>query len=293
MYRLLALIGRYWPFPHGTGWLVEKPARLVRNWPRDKRFRLKDGRIFQGDLNDLLFRTLYLYGDYEPLASKALSCLVKPGDTVVDVGANVGVVSTLLGRLVSPTGQVYSFEPVPPVFEKLKLTINLNGLDSIIKAFNLAVSQDNETQATMYVPQLHSHACSSFKVDNPELAIPCICPAVSLNNASFIKQLPALVKVDVEGAELLVLQGAEKWCLDERPPIWMLEINRIADTRFNYQPEDLVDHFATYDYRQFFWSDNQAIYHFIPGMRFNADGTLFALPQWAIDEGRINSFNRI
>ncbi|MBI5648837.1 MAG: FkbM family methyltransferase [Chloroflexi bacterium] len=292
MYQILALVGRYWPFHRGTGWLVERPSGLVHRWPQDKRFRLKDGRIFQGDLNDPLFRSLYLYGTYEPVVSNALYRMVRAGDTVVDVGANIGVITTLLGRLVGSSGQVFSFEPVPQLFEILTHTISLNGLNDNVQAVNVAVG-NTSTNVVIFVPQKQSHACSSIKVDDFSSAIPHRCTMVSLEHTDFISKIPSLVKVDVEGAEMSVLCGAASWCSAQRPPIWVMEINHKAAKRFGYAPEDLVTWLIQYGYRHFFCSDVQRFQVFDPRSKFPSDGTVCCAPQWAIDDGRILYIQRV
>jgi len=270
----------------GTGWLVERPARLIRNWPEGVEFRLKDGRIVHGDLSDRLFRSMYFYGTYEPVVACSLRQLVKPGDIVVDVGANAGVVTALLGLLVGGLGHVFSFEPVPALYNTLKKTIALNSLDGIVTAVNAAVGDRNSDELVIYVPKEHSHACSSFHVEDPSRAEAFECRMVSLDEAEFIQNIPELVKVDVEGAESLVLRGAAGWCAALRPPIWILEVNREATNRFEYEPEELVDWLVERGYTRFFWSDHRICRTFEPGTEFPGNGTAYCLPQWALNENR-------
>lgn len=287
MLPVLAFIARHWPFRHGTGWLVERPSRLVKTWPINKRFRLKDGRILQGDLNDRLFRYLYLYGTYETAMSSALSRLVRPGDVVVDVGANIGVITALLGHLVGPSGRVYSFEPVPPSYEKLCQTIALNHLEPVVHAYPIAVGDGKQEQLTIYVPRKHSHACSSSRVDDPTEANPYLCQMITLDQASFIQGIPVLIKVDVEGAELSVLQGAEQIYRSVHPPIWVMEINHRTAKLFDFVPEDLAIWLVQRNYARFYWSNDWTFRLYKPGNVLPQDGTLYAIPEWAIAEGRL------
>jgi FkbM family methyltransferase len=286
MIQILALLGRYWPLRRGTGWLVERPARLIKDWPKNQCFRLKDGRIFQGDLNDNLFRSLYLYGTYEPVVSAALSQLVHPGDVVVDVGANIGVITALLGKLVSPSGRVYSFEPVPPSFDKLRQTITLNHLENVVQMHPVAVSDGEQASVTIYMPIQHSHACSSSRIDDQKNAIPYLCESIALDNVYFIQGAPALVKVDVEGAELSVLSGAEQLCRSSYPPIWVIEVNHKTAGRFDYRPEDIPAWLEERQYIRFYWSDESNFHLYQVGDAFSNDGTIYALPEWAIQDGR-------
>jgi FkbM family methyltransferase len=229
---------------------------------------------------------MYLYGTYEPIVSYALRQLVKPGDVVVDVGANIGVVTSLLGMLVGRCGHVFSFEPVPELYGILKKTISLNDLAGTVTAIHAAVGDHTSDRVVIYVPREHSHACSSFHVEDLPNAEAFECRMVSLDETESIKNVPALVKVDVEGAELSVLQGAAGWCVTVRPPIWVLEVNRRAANRFAYGPEALVDWLAERDYARFYWSDHRAVRAFEPGTKLPDDGTVYCLPQWALDGNR-------
>ena len=145
-----------------------------------------------------------------------------------------------------------SFEPVPSSYEKLKQTISLNSMTSLIHAYPLAVGDGQQTLITIYVPRHHSFACSSSRVDDPATAIPYSCEIIALDQADFFRDEPALIKVDVEGAELSVLKGAKHICQSTKSPIWVLEINHGAANRFGYQPEDLAIWLLQWNYTHFF-----------------------------------------
>jgi len=259
---------------------------VIQAWPSSERFLLKDGRVLEGDLHDPLFRSLYLYGEYEPVTTAALAQLVRTGDTVVDVGANVGILTALFGRLVGRTGRVFAFEPVTAQFEILKRTISLNDLGDVVVARNQAVGEQEREKVIIYVPQGHSHACSSLRVEDPALAEVCVSSMVTLERALPRRVAPTLVKVDVEGAEMSVLVGGQAWHLCRQPPIWVLEVNRAAASLFDYAPEDLVAFLKAHGYHQFFWSDHRCLHDLGSTIKLPTVGHLYALPEWAIEEGR-------
>ncbi|MCJ7424010.1 FkbM family methyltransferase, partial [Candidatus Bathyarchaeota archaeon] len=77
--------------------------------------------------------------------------IVRSGDTVFDIGANVGQFTCLLAHLAGSKGAVHAFEPIPPVFHKLQNNISRNGLSSTVLLNQCALS-DKKGFVQMYVP---------------------------------------------------------------------------------------------------------------------------------------------
>src|SRR5689334_16414097 len=97
--------------------LVGLPAEIVAkrrglNWS----LNLKEGIDF----------AIYLLGGFEVRTLRRYTQLVKPGDIVLDIGANVGAHTLPLAQLVGPTGKVYAFEPTLYAFGKQRTNISLN-----------------------------------------------------------------------------------------------------------------------------------------------------------------------
>ena len=77
---------------------------------------------------DGMYRDVYLWGDYEPYHTKIYRRIIRPGDTVFDVGANFGWFTALFARWVGVTGRVHAFEPVPFIHALAVEKLALNGL---------------------------------------------------------------------------------------------------------------------------------------------------------------------
>jgi len=86
---------------------------------------------------------LALNGEYEPVETKLILELVKPGAAILDIGANIGYYSLLFAKLTGPSGQVFAFEPDPYSYDLLQQNILENGYTNIF-AFQLGVSDQNE-----------------------------------------------------------------------------------------------------------------------------------------------------
>ncbi|MFN7096097.1 MAG: FkbM family methyltransferase [Gammaproteobacteria bacterium] len=74
---------------------------------------------------------LYLYGEFSENEATIFRQLIRPGQTVLDVGANIGAHTVLFAQLTGPAGQVYAFEPQRLVFQQLCTNVTLNSLPNV------------------------------------------------------------------------------------------------------------------------------------------------------------------
>ena len=173
-------------------------------------------------------------GCYEPHLSDLFRKYLRPGDTFVDVGANVGYFTLLAAACVGPTGHVHSFEPNPRVFKELQRNVMLNRF-SQVALNNCALSNRAETIQLWVNPEIDS-GLASMRRTSELLTETFACEAVTLDQYVAQKE-PGKVramKLDVEGAELLVVQGAEN-LLDsaDRPDLIALEAVQSHAASFN------------------------------------------------------------
>src|SRR3954471_9108774 len=82
--------------------------------------RLWDGSLIYLKPNDLLSRVIYLFGDFDRKLSWICRRVLRPGDAVIDIGANVGVISLPCAKAVGARGAVHSFEPQPELAALLR-----------------------------------------------------------------------------------------------------------------------------------------------------------------------------
>lgn len=172
------------------------------------------------DLQDWIPQDIYLTGEFESTASAIAKQLLKPGDIAVDIGANIGYFTLLFAQCVGSSGHVHAFEPVPALSSKLAENIRLNHLGQVTShicalsdrkgtARFFSGPKDNTGLSSLREPR---QASGSFEV---ELA--------RLDDVVTTGSRIALVKIDVEGAELQVLRGMERILRDSRPNL-LLEI---------------------------------------------------------------------
>jgi FkbM family methyltransferase len=170
------------------------------------RYDLPQGLQIEFDLsNDLdafMYDYLQRHGHYEREVESVLSELLTKETTFIDAGANVGYFTLLSSRLAK---EVYAFEPVPAVFERLTRNISLNGLSNV-RALQLALSRES-TKLRLFESKIspgHDSTIKRFEHDRSMLV-----DAVSIDEAVDPSVTDVVMKVDVEGSEMDVLLGAQ------------------------------------------------------------------------------------
>ncbi len=163
----------------------------------------------------------YFPDNYEAANFRFLKDNVKAGDTIFDIGAHIGLFSTIAARLAGNAGRVISFEPSSETFKLLNETIRINGLSKNIFPRHAAVG-DRSGKVTFFVSPIrgdNSNSIVSYKNDR-EL-IPVEVDLVSVDD--LVKAdpgiRPSFMKIDVEGAELDALRGASFTMLNIKPLI--------------------------------------------------------------------------
>ncbi|RLV01329.1 FkbM family methyltransferase [Streptomyces griseocarneus] len=181
-------------------------ARL-RDRPRRRVVRTWNGDWFAVDTTDLIQRYLYLFGVWEPHMTHWLRRRLRPGDTFVDVGANVGYFSLLASRLVGDQGRVVAVEASPAVHENLLRQARLNDCRNL-RTVNAAVADEQGTLSIALASNHNLGAASIVPYDGPTTATFEIeaRPLPELLTSEEIAKA-RVIKVDVEGAEGAVVRG--------------------------------------------------------------------------------------
>ncbi len=158
-------------------------------------------------LPDLIQTYLYLFGIWEPDITSFISRRLAPGDTFVDVGANVGYHVLLASRVLDGRGRVTAIEASPAVFRALLSNLALNGDPSNVRAINMAAS-DVPGRVKVYRGPDHNVGLTTTVRTRglPAEAEVEGAPLADLLERGELRTA-RLVKIDVEGAEDVVLRG--------------------------------------------------------------------------------------
>lgn len=166
--------------------------------------------------NDLYVgKSLELYGEFSEIEVSALCELVKPGDTVLDIGANIGCMTVPLAQRVGPEGAVFAFEPNRLTFMNLCGNAALNSLRNVF-CLPVGVGKEPGTMGYLEYDPETSLNIGGLPMDS---GLPTKTAIVRLDSMP----LPdcALIKIDVEGMETEVLQGAEQTIGKFRPLLYV------------------------------------------------------------------------
>lgn len=232
-------------FNHACPW--HQPKHSLAKWAAKRLDRGGGPRVYRGIQGGLAMRL-------DPSSSYERSILLnaadvklldvyrkilRPGDAVIDAGANIGHLTLAASRLVGPRGKVHAFECGPRALERLRENIELNGAANVVVVDRAC--WDSEGTSTLY------------DFDEKEIDLPsmgkrpdrAVAREITIRTARIddvLKEPVRLVKIDVEGAELAALRGAERVLFTDPRPDIIIELNPKTSRAFGYHPMDVVDH---------------------------------------------------
>jgi len=183
-------------------------------------------------------------GKYEPYETQLILRQVGTGDVVVDVGANIGYYTVLLADKVGNSGKVYAFEPDKTNFEILKKNIEVNRLGNVI-LINAAVGS-NDGEKILYKSKENWGDHKLFGDGIKEKI-----KIVKLDN--FVKEKVNLMKVDTQGWEPEVIEGAKK-IIEKDKPIIFFEYSPASYEQAKLDGGKMMK-FLKKIYKKFWWID--------------------------------------
>lgn len=165
---------------------------------------------------------------------KAIPCLVRSGNTAFDVGANLGVYTVLLSRLCGPSGRVWSFEPAPDTYWRLRETLALNRCENVEPVQAAVCESSGTVRMNLFEPKFSAwnslgkpNMISSWgkpvsptqSVEVPGKTLDSFCDTQGIKRINFLK-------VDVEGFEDSVFRGARRLLRERRIDYICFEVSK-------------------------------------------------------------------
>ena len=217
---LFSILGKIYRFSYGTK-LGKIPGSkkvynllLQRAWSANHIMEIQGSKMLVNpdelpERFSKTFRPFVFLGGWEEVTTNLFKDSVKEGDTVVDLGANMGYFTLLASGLVGKAGRVYAFEPEPVNYRQLLKNIELNGYENVVPLQKAVSNVNGKVKLFVHATDSGRHViepCNNDSAQEESIEI----ESVTLDEFFRDKPLPTVIKMDIEGAELLALFGMEK-----------------------------------------------------------------------------------
>lgn len=202
---------RCFPVSRGKGFITRRIiAPLLPPPPAGFLIELPNAARLALQFRELLGLTVLLQGGFEVAELDYLGSRIKPGTTFIDVGANVGLYTISMAPLIGAGGRVMAFEPLPANLERLKSNLAMNQFANI-DVYGQALG---DAEGTVDL-KLSNDPCYHSVVEVTENRATGRCETVPVGRLDTVWAAAGFprvsaIKIDVEGAELMVLKGAEQ-----------------------------------------------------------------------------------
>ncbi len=209
-------------FTNGKSWnelIARVPANYYQYPKGSWRNVERDGLHYHLDISDYMQWLIYFGIKAEP--REKLYGLIKPAMHILDIGANIGETSMAFSKLTGVNGSVYSFEPDPQTFERLKKHLELNGCSNVIPVNKGLGKEEGELFLEEGENNSGGNRISPGQQakQGKKIVITTMDKFAKANSISKID----FIKIDVEGYEYHVLLGAEE-TIDKHRPAFFIEL---------------------------------------------------------------------
>jgi FkbM family methyltransferase len=227
-------------------------ARAVL-WQVRKRLGRADVRLHAYGLDLVLPRSsgslsnyFYFGEQFEWETITFIDRYLRPGDVVLDVGANVGMFAYAALRWLGNDGRVICFEPLPWAAEAIEQNSKRNGLDERLRVHRLAASDRHGTvdftadqDVSSHIAWTHAGGLRRAQLTVDTRPLDSIVP---------LERCHSLMKLDIEGAEFQALQGFEQHLARADPPVIVFEAHDHSLKKMGSSRQEVLDLLAAHDY---------------------------------------------
>jgi FkbM family methyltransferase len=188
-------------------------------------------------------RLIYFNGRPDPNEMTFMERYLRASDTVIDVGASIGIYTLLAARLVGRSGRVFAFEPTPESCRRLQEKLALN----VVECVTVQQSAVSDRCGTMLFTADRDTA-NHFTFDSSYAGHSISVPVTTLD-ATLRESTCSLVKIDAEGAEPLILNGARSAIAQRRMSVLQLELGERFVKRAGSSVHEIRDGLVQSGYR--------------------------------------------
>ena len=240
------------PFGFAINRVEKQPSKCLRTTgsiqERAQLYETSTGRYYlpTDAPQDWVISCIKSGGVFEPEVVETAKAYIRPGSTVLDVGANFGQMSVLFSRFVGAGGQVHSFEADPFVYELLQKTLAANNCQNVTA--HLGAVYDRPNQQLFYPVQdfKRFQAYGSYGID-PNATAGRTVKTLTIDGLNINTPI-SFMKVDIQGSDLFALRGAVETIKRHRMPI-IFEFEQQFQAEFRTSFQDYVDFVNSISYR--------------------------------------------
>ncbi len=231
-------VSKHWPF--------NKIMKQIESSFIESSIKIQDHTMFLDENDNLGLSINPIYGESD---TEFVKKIIKKNDIVLDIGANIGYYTLIFAKLVGNSGKVFSFEPESKNFKILKKNVEINGYNNVILEQKI-VSNTNGI-STLYISEKagsHRIYKSDNFVESLEIKSISMDSYIEKNNLKKIN----FIKIDVEGAELNVLQGIQKILDSNKHIILFTEFSPNQIKSCGLEPTDMINFLTNNKFKIYF-----------------------------------------
>lgn len=240
--------GRFWRAPSRVKFHIaaSKFRRLIPTLPGVIQLPFGSWWLSHGSALD----ECLLQGEFEPAETVFLRRYLHDGMTLLDIGAHHGYYTLLASKAVGPNGRIIAFEPSPKERIRLREHLRLNDCENVrVEPFALEATEEKRD---LYLVEGAEDYCNSLRPP----VVNASTTTITVQTTTLDKFLSTVhidridfIKMDVEGAELSVLKGAEKLLARSARPVWLVELFDMRTAPWGYAAREVVQLLAKRGYR--------------------------------------------
>jgi FkbM family methyltransferase len=218
--------------------ILHRKSRLIKKGDERNLYQTSSKKLFWLNNTGHIDQEIIRRGIFEPKSTEIAQTLVKEGDVVLDIGANIGYYTVLFSKLVGKNGKVFAFEPTTHFLDILQRNLDANGVSNV-EIVKCGLSNKKHTMEIGIGPSSATlHPAPGFdRVDKRE-----IIDLTTLDIFTGNRNLPKIdfIKIDVDGHEPFFFQGA--WdSLDKYEPVVLLELSHLHYLKAGFTAWDFYD----------------------------------------------------
>jgi FkbM family methyltransferase len=224
-----------------TDFAITKPALVSDRW--------NSFQILVDNLEDPIGRQIYYQGYFEWRETQFVRKCLTNGDTVLDIGANIGWYTLLSASLVKENGRVFAFEPMPESRGQLIKNCALNKLENV-KIFDFAVGRESGQASIFSASPKHIGGASLFPANangmqSHVIQVRTLDEVIEEHEIRRVR----LCKMDIEGSEIDALDGMKQALKKRTFDFILVEVNAVALKRAGHDPAELASRIRDAGYR--------------------------------------------